>query len=183
MHTSRCVLDCRLQPWVHEICAVLGYYAAYSGIFLQTFRDNLSVPSSGVKDSIGQDPEDDSLWRIHSRPQKMGLIRCPEMSASIYQYTLCKNPADRKSRAVCMVHYFLLWNVKVFVRLNWKFKQSSTYIEKNRYKICLRVEMQRRCALRWPFSEVQYTFEQIQSSCWAFVVPFIEFTKRTAGWK
>jgi hypothetical protein len=29
--------------------ALLGYYAASSGNFLPTFRDNISVPSSGVK--------------------------------------------------------------------------------------------------------------------------------------
>ena len=32
-----------------EDCALLGYYAASSGSFLRTLRDNLSVPSSGVK--------------------------------------------------------------------------------------------------------------------------------------
>jgi len=32
-----------------EICALLGYYAAYSGNSLPTFRDNLSVSSSRVK--------------------------------------------------------------------------------------------------------------------------------------
>jgi len=32
-----------------ENCAVLGYYAASSGNLLPTFRDNLSIPSSGVK--------------------------------------------------------------------------------------------------------------------------------------
>jgi len=31
---------------VDEICALLGYCAAYSGNCLQTFRNNLSVPSS-----------------------------------------------------------------------------------------------------------------------------------------
>ena len=31
------------------ICALLGYYTAHSGNSLRTFRDNLSVPSSGVK--------------------------------------------------------------------------------------------------------------------------------------
>jgi hypothetical protein len=30
---------------VDENCAILGYYAARSGNFSQTFRDNLSVPS------------------------------------------------------------------------------------------------------------------------------------------
>ena len=32
-----------------ENCALLGYYAASSGNFLPTFRDNVSVPSSGFK--------------------------------------------------------------------------------------------------------------------------------------
>jgi hypothetical protein len=32
---------------VDENCALLGYYAASSGNFLPTFRDNLSVPFSG----------------------------------------------------------------------------------------------------------------------------------------
>jgi len=32
-----------------ENCALLGYWAASSGDFLPKFRDNLSVPSSRVK--------------------------------------------------------------------------------------------------------------------------------------
>jgi hypothetical protein len=34
---------------VDEICALLGYYAASCGNCLPTFRDNVSVPSSQVK--------------------------------------------------------------------------------------------------------------------------------------
>jgi hypothetical protein len=34
---------------IDENCALLGYYAASSGNSLPTFRDNLSVPSSKVK--------------------------------------------------------------------------------------------------------------------------------------
>jgi len=34
---------------VKNKCAVLGYYAAYSGNSLKTFRNKLSNPSSGVK--------------------------------------------------------------------------------------------------------------------------------------
>jgi len=41
-----------LHHEVDVICALLGYYAAYSGNSLSTFRDNLSVPSSGVKKSM-----------------------------------------------------------------------------------------------------------------------------------
>jgi hypothetical protein len=48
---------------VDENCALLGYYAASSGDFLPSFRDNLSVPSSGAK---------------------KGPIGCPEMSVRNY---------------------------------------------------------------------------------------------------
>jgi len=34
---------------VNDNCALLGYYAACSGNSLPTFRDNLSVPNSMVK--------------------------------------------------------------------------------------------------------------------------------------
>jgi len=34
---------------VHEICALLGYYAAYYGMSLPAFRDMLWVPFSRVK--------------------------------------------------------------------------------------------------------------------------------------
>jgi hypothetical protein len=35
-----------------EMCALLGYYAAYGGNTLPTFQDNLSVPSSRVKNIL-----------------------------------------------------------------------------------------------------------------------------------
>jgi hypothetical protein len=48
---------------VDENCVLLGYYAASSGNFLPTFRDNLSVPSSGAN---------------------RGQIGCPEKSVRNY---------------------------------------------------------------------------------------------------
>jgi hypothetical protein len=36
---------------IHEICALLEYYAALNGSPVPTFRNNLSVPSSRVKKS------------------------------------------------------------------------------------------------------------------------------------
>ena len=42
---------------VDENCALLGYYAVSNGKFILTFRDNLSVPSPGVKKKI-LNPED-----------------------------------------------------------------------------------------------------------------------------
>jgi len=45
---EQCLISgCRRE--VGKNCALLGYYAASSGNFLPTFRDNLSVQSSGVK--------------------------------------------------------------------------------------------------------------------------------------
>ena len=80
-----------LPPEVAENCALLGYYAVGGGDFLPTFRDNLSVPSSGVKNSL-----------------KMGRIVCPETSVRNYHYSLLNNPGcltledgiDRVSRNV-----------------------------------------------------------------------------------
>jgi hypothetical protein len=46
------VLGFRLE--VNENCALKGYYATNSGNFLSTFRDNLSVPSSGAKNPEGR---------------------------------------------------------------------------------------------------------------------------------
>jgi hypothetical protein len=37
----------------NENCALLFYYAASSDNFLPMFRDNLSVPSSGIKNPKG----------------------------------------------------------------------------------------------------------------------------------
>jgi len=54
----------------------LGYYAASSGNFLQTFRENLSVPPAGVK---------------------MRPIGCPEMSVRNYHYSLRNNSEERSS--------------------------------------------------------------------------------------
>jgi hypothetical protein len=44
---SRVVSGIRRE--VDEIWAFMGYYTANNGNFLPTFRDSLSVPSSGVK--------------------------------------------------------------------------------------------------------------------------------------
>jgi hypothetical protein len=57
---------------VDKICGLLGYYAASCGNCLQTFRDNVSVPS----------------WSV-----KIGPIRCPESSVSNYQ-TAPRNVAE-----------------------------------------------------------------------------------------
>ena len=62
---------------VAENRAILGYYAASSGNFLPTFRDNLLVP-----------------FRILD-PLKIGPIGFPEASVRNYPYSLCNNKEER----------------------------------------------------------------------------------------
>ena len=70
---------------VDENCALLGYYAASSGNFLPTFRDNLSAPYSG-----------DENWRDRQV--------VPETSVRNYLYSLRNNPEERSSHTVYLLH-------------------------------------------------------------------------------
>jgi hypothetical protein len=66
--------SCVISGFRHEVdenCALLGYYAASSGNFLPMFRDNLSVPFSGVKIFF--------FWILDQL--KIGPIVCTETSA------------------------------------------------------------------------------------------------------
>jgi hypothetical protein len=69
---------------VDETCALLCYYAAYSGNFIPTFRDN---------------------------PFKMGLICCPETWVRNYPQTLRNNPEERRYNT-WLLHY--TFSVHVF---------------------------------------------------------------------
>jgi hypothetical protein len=59
----------------------VGYYAALSGSSVPTFRDNLPVPSSRVKEV---------------QEENMEPIRCPETSVQNNHLTLCNIPEDRR---------------------------------------------------------------------------------------
>jgi hypothetical protein len=63
---------------VNEICALLGYLAAWSGNSLPTFQDNLIS------------------WSL-----KMMSIGCPETS-NIYLSTLCDIQDERRFRHICL---------------------------------------------------------------------------------
>jgi hypothetical protein len=81
-NTSMLLHDLRLLLQVDEVCALLGFYAAYSGNSLPTCQHNISVPSSGVKKSV-----------IYRR-LKMGSIVRTETAVRDYHYTLRNNPGD-----------------------------------------------------------------------------------------
>jgi len=70
----------------NENCAVLGYYAVSSGNFSPTFRDNLWVPSSAVKN-----------FYLKFQDNLPSPIDCPEMSVRNYHYLLCNNPEQHSS--------------------------------------------------------------------------------------
>jgi hypothetical protein len=61
------------KGWELETCALLGYYAASSGNFLPTFWDNLSVASSGVKNSP-LTPEDETDRLSQNVGKKLPLL-------------------------------------------------------------------------------------------------------------
>jgi hypothetical protein len=67
---------------VDEICALLGYYAAYSGNSLPTFRDNLPV--------------------LSSRTLNVGLIR-------YYHNTLRNISQERRCR--CKMEHFTIFPI------------------------------------------------------------------------
>ena len=78
----------------NEISPFLSFYAAYNDNSVSTFRDRVSVPSSGVRHS------DRNLY--HSSPTacilKMGLVGRPETPVRNYLSALRKIPEERKSR-------------------------------------------------------------------------------------
>ena len=75
-----------------ENYALLGYYTASSRNFLTTFRNNLLVPSSGVKNPFGN-PLDS--WSL-----KIGPIGCIETSLRNYDYSLRNSPEERSSHLI-----------------------------------------------------------------------------------
>jgi len=68
---------------VAENYVLLGCYTAISDSILQTFRDNLSVPSSGVKNPV--------------KNRRMGQTS-PKTLVRNYHYPLCNNPEERSSQ-------------------------------------------------------------------------------------
>jgi len=78
---------------VTENCALLGYYAATSGNFLPTFRDNLMVPSSGFKN-----PKE-SLQKLPLRynpEEHSSQLLCSESLKSctvLLTHFICNHPA------------------------------------------------------------------------------------------
>jgi hypothetical protein len=71
-------------------CTLLLSYAASSGNFLPTFRDNLSVhlQDSGIQKEIILD----------FLTPKVGPIGCPETLVRNYHYLLCNNPEECNSQ-------------------------------------------------------------------------------------
>jgi len=84
-YKSKALLDIFAKCYRPEICALLGSYAACSGNSSPTFRDNLSVLSSSVKNP-----------KSSTSPLKMDMIGCPETSVS-YHYTLRNNQEEGRS--------------------------------------------------------------------------------------
>jgi len=106
---------------VNEVCALPGLYAAYSGNFVPTFRDNLLVSSSGVKKSNFP-----SWFPSHL---KMGPTSCPKMSVRDYRSTLRKIPEEHRSYVVTICRNLSLSKV-IFIAFDWKWEMFTlTYCD------------------------------------------------------
>jgi hypothetical protein len=66
---------------VKEICTLIGYYAAYSGNSVPTFRYNLSVPSSRVKP---WKENEDEFFLTRLTLEGGITVRCVESQKSAY---------------------------------------------------------------------------------------------------
>ena len=64
IYKLQAVWDSRFRRDVAENFTVLGYYAASSGNFMPTFRDNLLVPSSGFTCLNREDGTDRLSWNV-----------------------------------------------------------------------------------------------------------------------
>ena len=71
-----------------ETCALLRYYAASNGNPLPTFRDNVLVRSSTVKEVLFSSS---TSWPLNMRP-----IRCSETSVKNYHSSLRNIPEERR---------------------------------------------------------------------------------------
>lgn len=82
----------RFRSELYEVFTLLCFYAAYSGNYLPTCQDTLSVPSSGVKKSV-----------IY-RHLKVEPIVCTETAGRNYHYTLRSNPGEPRSELNVLVY-------------------------------------------------------------------------------
>ena len=78
-----CVISLGFRREVDENCVLLGYYAASSGNFLPTFRDNLSVPSSRVKNSTKAGKPDTGLYKEEGFLLSDAVTTVPFSSAAL----------------------------------------------------------------------------------------------------
>jgi hypothetical protein len=86
---------------VAENLALVGYYAASSGNFLLMFRDNLSVPSSGFKNSFATDGTDRFSRKFGKNLPLLDQTFChfPTHTELLsYQIFLVELPWQRSSR-------------------------------------------------------------------------------------
>jgi hypothetical protein len=102
--SSTCVISGRLHREVEETCALLGYYSTFSGNSSPTFRDNLSVKSSGVKISNKKVSKEDKDFLT---PQ-LGPLVCPVTSVRNRQSTLHNTPEKRRSQKEGFLHCYTL---------------------------------------------------------------------------
>jgi hypothetical protein len=92
---------------VDKICALPRYFTTSSGNSLSTFRDNLSVPTSKVKQ-----PQSWIYWPFKTEP--MG---CPETSVKDYHSTMRNNPEECRCYIIMLLMLPLWSNITRWMRM------------------------------------------------------------------
>jgi hypothetical protein len=134
-----------------EICPLLGYYAALSGSYVPTFRDNLSVPSSRVKKFKKE------AFFLNLLTLNMGPIVCPETSVHNYHSTLRNIPEEGRSHlhyggSLKLRMYRILWLETEGVdkrRVRSFIFHSTTAQAVNRQHLTMDAQVRSQASLYW----------------------------------
>ena len=131
---------------VHEICALLGCYAALSGISVPTFRENLSGPIFKGREVKTKSWDSWSL--------KMGQIDCPETSVQNYHSILRNIQKKKERRSRACLSFCIRKLIQTYIAVLITFCEKHNVI--NVYFVCViskRWKINKKC--KWgivPFS-------------------------------
>jgi len=137
---------------ISEICDVLGYYAAYSRDSYQTFRDNLSLPSSRVKKSfcLYSSWISSSLKMRPKRPTERSVRNYRPTRGTVIEESrsrLFRGESRKSRRTICICIWTVVSTIRfetliaadVHVRVFWTVMTCSL-VHRRIYQRCLRLQ-------------------------------------------
>ena len=108
-----------------KICALLQYYAAFSGCSVPTFQDNLSVPSSRVNKSK---IKGFLLWLFDRWRWDRQVFPKRRYRPTTQRWVIPQKSADLKGTYICWFHK---WNIKHCIWFEMPLSEVTVNINKN----------------------------------------------------